>query len=620
MTASALLVGAAALAGAVAAPPGAPARPAVPEKLPVPMSAMRVKGWAGERLDACIRTQMSVKDVDYLATRFEHKTESGSWGALEPGIWQTEFWGKYMQAAVPMATGVGDRAWLRRLDGSVRTIVGSQLDDGYVGNYRPASRGEVCDVWGAKYVMMGLMHWYDAVGDRDALKAAERLGGWLKANFGEGRRSLAAEGPFNGLMNGSVLEPVMWLYYRTGDRAWLDYAGWIVRDLGENPKGPELFRLTEAKTPLAKCKPEEHGHKAYEKMSCVQGYLDYYSATGDERVFRIARAIAEQVAAEEIDIAGAGTSCERFGGFAAKQARAWEIPSEICVVITWMRLCERMLTLTDDPKWADELERTFYNAYLGALAADGSSFASYSALAGIRERIHPRQCRMWENCCSANGARGFVAFCESAAMRRGDEIWLNQYLPGIVRVGDVELDQFNDYPRGLSTSVTIGSREAKEFTLHVRVPAWSRKTVIELSDGTRLEPKAGAYAAIRRKWEPGDQMKVTLDGSVRRHVRDGHVAFTRGPVALARDVRFRDGDLSEPLRLGDATPAFRDTLPPDASMRIAATAFVGMGMHREHPERAVGFCDYASAGNTEDMRSFYRVWLPLVGWDGKEEP
>lgn len=49
MTAPALMLASAALAGATAAPPGAPTRPVVAEKLPVPMSAMRVKGWAGER-------------------------------------------------------------------------------------------------------------------------------------------------------------------------------------------------------------------------------------------------------------------------------------------------------------------------------------------------------------------------------------------------------------------------------------------------------------------------------------------------------------------------------------------------------------------------------------------
>ncbi len=588
----------------------------VQEKTPAEMSQLKVFGWAGERLNACIRNQMAIKDVAYLAAPFTHKTDTGSWGVLEPGIWQTEFWGKYMHAAVPMAEYAADVNWSDKIAASVNTIVKSQLDDGYIGNYTVTNRGDVCDVWGAKYVMMGLMHWYDATRDKKALEATERLAEWVKANFNEKKRSLAAEGPFNGLMNGSVLEPIMWLYKRTNEKQWLDYAEWIINDLGTNPKGPELFRLTEAKTPLAKCKPEESGNKAYEKMSCCQGFLDYYSVTGDKRAFTIARTVAEQALAEEIDIAGGGTHGERFCGFAAKQTRAWNTPSEICVLITWMRLCERLLTLTDDPKWADAIEKTFYNAYLGALAADGSAFASYSALAGIRERIHPRQCRMWENCCNANGARGFISFCESAAMKRGDEIWLNQYLPGLTHIGGIELDQFNDYPRTLTTSLTMGITEPKEFTLHLRIPAWSTKTILQMSDGTRLEPPAGKYVTLKRVWQPGDQVKLTFDSTVQRHILNGYVAFTRGPITLARDVRFHDGDLSEPLRAKpDNAVEFRDSFPPDASMRLAVTAYLGMGAHINQPSRTIGFCDYASAGSTEDMRSFYRVWLPLVDWE-----
>ena len=84
----------------------------------------------------------------------------------------------------------------------------------------------------------------------------------------------------------------MWLYKRTNEKQWLDYAEWIINDLGTNPKGPELFRFTESKTLLAKCKPEESGNKAYEKMSCCQGFLDYYSVTGDRRAFTIAHTVA----------------------------------------------------------------------------------------------------------------------------------------------------------------------------------------------------------------------------------------------------------------------------------------------------------------------------------------
>ena len=577
--------------------------------------AMKAYGLAGERLRACVGNQVAAKDPAYLAFPFTQKTETGSWGVLEPGIWQTEFWGKYMHAAVPMADLAADADWKARIGESVKTVLASQLPDGYIGNYRDDKRGDVCDVWGAKYVMLGLLHWYDSTGNRDALKGAEKLSGWVMSKFGPGRRSLGAEGPFCGLMNCSVLEPIVWLYRRTGDRRYLDYAKWIVSELDSNRSGPELIPLSLAKVPLKDRHADKDGHKSYEMMSCCQGLLDYYIETGDSRCFDAARSVAESVIKEELDITGGGTQCERFCGYAKLQTHDRRISSETCVLITWMRLCEKLLTVTGNADWADELEKTFYNAYLAALSADGSEFSSYGALCGTRERLHPQQCRMRANCCDANGPRGFVSFFHSSVTSCGNEVSVNQYVHGIVKVpcsasksGYVVIDQFNDYPRKLRSAITLALDAPATFTLRFRAPAWSDRTTVKAADGETKSSTEGGYVVFAREWKPGDQIEVVFDCRVKRHVAGDFAAFTRGPLVLARDVRFHDGDLSESI--ADETPVFTDTLPPAAAMYLAATALVKTGVH-EVPPRPVGFCDFASAGNSADAKSFFRVWLPV---------
>jgi len=608
-----VLMAAAVSAGLLAAADGDLAVSAADEAA---FASLSLKGLAGERLAACERNLVAAKDADDLAFPFTQKTESGSWDAVEPGIWQTEFWGKWMHAAVPMAVRSGDAALKARIAASVKTLLGSQLPDGYIGNYRADKRGDVCDVWGCKYVMMGLLHWYDATDDKAALEGARRLADWLMAKFGPGRRSLGAEGPFNGLMNCSILEPVVWTYRRTKEKKYLDFAKWIVSELDTNSDGPEIFAFAAKRTPLKACKPDKSGTKAYEKMSCCQGLLDYYLETGDVRCLRTVKTIAEQAIDEEIDITGGGTQYERFCGFRKMQTRDCWIASEMCVIITWMRLCEKLLAITGEAKWADEIERSFYNAYLAGLSADGSSFASYGGLGGTREHRHPRQCRMEENCCNANGPRGFLSFCGSIAQAKGDEVWLSQYVLGRCTVpcaaakgGRVVLDQFNDYPRKLESSLTLALEGPATFTLHLRAPAWSTNTLVRVSDGTTASATAGGWITLRRTWRPGDQVKVTFDGAVKAHEQDGHVAFTRGPVVLARDSRFADGDQSEPVVVEGGVPFF-ETMPPDASMHLGMTALLKTGCH-SHPPRSVGFCDFASAGNTDDRRSFYRVWLPV---------
>ena len=55
---------------------------------------VRLKGPLGERLDAMIERHVIGTDVDYITAPFQEKTETKGW-------WQTEFWGKYMHAAMP---------------------------------------------------------------------------------------------------------------------------------------------------------------------------------------------------------------------------------------------------------------------------------------------------------------------------------------------------------------------------------------------------------------------------------------------------------------------------------------------------------------------------------------
>ena len=114
-------------------------------------------------------------------------------------------------------------------------------------------------------------------------------------------------------------------------------------------------------------------------------------------------------------------------------------------------------------------------------------------------------------------------------------------------------------------------------------------------------------------------MDIRFEMPVVAHVLDHNVAFTRGPVLLARDSRFADGDLSEPFRRGikDGTvmPTFAEVRVPTDDMWMAFSATLPVGSHHENPEGAlpstVFFCDYASAGDTWTRDNFYRTWFPV---------
>ena len=630
---------------------------------------VRLKGYLGDRLDALIAHHVAAQDVDYITAPFMEKTETKGW-------WQTEFWGKWMHASVPYlqyATGgkpetqsatceVAEELSAKIARG-VERILASQEPCGYIGNYPDALRlGEGWDVWGIKYTLMGLLHYYDAETKAESaksranaarvLEAAKRLCDYVITEIGpNGRRGreLWQTGNWSGYASSSILEPVVWLYRRVAAREgedaarkYLDFATYIVKGMTEPEKGPRLIDLALKGVSVADRNGPDYKSdagwayvckygrsKAYEMMSCYQGLLDYVEVKsgGVERedlkkIRQAAILTAEDIVREEVNLAGGCASSEAWFHGAKKQHLPYVRLQETCVTITWMRLCERLLETTDDPKGADEIEKTFYNAYLAALKSDGSEFAGYTPLTG--SRYHGQHhCFMHTDCCTANGPRGFLCFLKGLFTTRGDVASFNFYSSALVK-GElpggrkVAFDMYSLYPR--TDRVRIVSHTEGVVRVRLRIPAWSAKTEVKVNGQPQTGVSAGTYFTLARDWKLGDIVELKFDMPVIAHTLDHHVAFTRGPVLLARDSRFADGDLTEPFRRGlladgQRMKGFSPVRTPSDDIWMAFSATLPVGAHHANPEGAnwvnVMFCDYASAGNLWRADNFYRTWFPV---------
>ena len=599
---------------------------------------IKLKGYLGDRLDAMIQGHVIGTDVDYITAAYQEKTENKGW-------WQTEFWGKYMHSAVPYAYYVDSAKLGNDLKHGVDRMLQSQEPCGYIGNYPDELRcGEGWDVWGMKYTMLGLLHYYDYVKGHDdaeaekVLNATKRLCDYVIGEIGlngKRNRELWTTGNWSGYASSSILEPVVWLYRRTKEEKYLDFATYIVKGMTEPDSGPRLLDLALKGVSVADRNVDgqdftknddwayvcKHGRsKAYEMMSCYQGLIEYYEVTGRKDLLDAAIMTANDIVKEEVNLAGGCASSEAWYHGARKQHLPYLRLQETCVTTTWMRFCEKLLDVTDDPKWADQIERTFYNAYLGAMKADGREFAGYTPLNG--NRYHGQNhCFMHTDCCTANGPRGFLCFLREFFRNDGKTATFNFYGSAIVP----GFDMYALYPR--TDYVRIVSHTTGALKLRLRIPSWSEKTQVKLNGKTLDGVMAASYFLIDREWKLGDIVEVRFDMPVVQHVLDHHVAFTRGPVLLARDSRFNDGDLTEPIRscVGDdvrggakdgaVMPTFTSVRTPSEEFWMTFSAILPLGSHHANPEGAnpasVFFCDYASAGNRWRRENYYRTWFPV---------
>ena len=580
-------------------------------------SSTRIEGYLGEKIDLVIDRRIKSEDPGYLVEPFRHKEENH--------LWQTEFWGKWMLSAAGAYNYNQDSELLSLMEKGVKGLLSTQMPDGYIGNYSEAAQLKQWDIWGQKYSLLGLLSWFDISGNKSALKGAERMADHLLELVGQGKTNIVKTGNYRGMPSSSILEPMVYLYRHTGERRYLDFAEYIVSQW-ETPDGPQLISKALSGVPVSSRFPHpdvwwsyENGQKAYEMMSCYDGLLELYRITGNQDYLKAVIVAVDDIIKHEINIAGSGTAFECFYNGVKYQTRPTYHTMETCVTMTWMKLCFNLLRLTGNPVYADQIEKSAYNALLASLKYDGTEIAKYSPLGGVRH-AGEEQCGMKINCCTANGPRAFVMLPAFAVMGYGDMICLNLYgkTESDLNIGknqSVIISQESDYPVTGMDIINVDPEIPGVFTLGLRIPAWSRDTKISVNDSVIDRINPGTYKLIRRKWSKGDRVMLNLDLHGQLYIQDGQQALLRGPLVLARDARFNDGPLCEAavVKADEDNVNLTPVSSKPANIWMAFTCPVVLGTDLEGSggkPRPVRFCDFASAGNTWGEDSRYAVWLP----------
>jgi DUF1680 family protein len=220
---------------------------------------------------------------------------------------------------------------------------------------------------------------------------------------------------------------------------------------------------------------------------------------------------------------------------------------EGCVTVTWLQLTAHLLELTGEVQYADELERTTYNALLAAQSPHTGEITYFVPLTGQRwygdrdRKMDPKI-----TCCSSSVPRGIVMIPEFASGTLNGKPALLEYIPGkhVLHYGtgdsrkNVTLHVRGDYPQTGDLEIEVEPEKAMRFPLMLRVPTWADGFEVTVA-GDRYRPAGNRLLEIDREWSPGDKVQVTIPLEI-RIVPDGDkttdtVAFVRGPQVLATD-------------------------------------------------------------------------------------
>ena len=550
--------------------------------------------------------------------------------------WRSEYWGKMMRGACFTYAYTQNEALYKVLEDTVRDLLTTQDAYGRITSYSFFKEFHGWDVWGRKYVLLGMQYFLEICRDNnladEVIASMKRQADYLIAKIGNGEVGKLpitnASEWWEGLNASSILEPIVRLYNLTGEQKYLDFAKGII-DAG----GLRSYNIFEAALEGKQYPYEYPVTKAYEMISNFEGILEYYRVTGEEKYKTMVTNFARLVIDSDITVIGcAGTTHELFDHSKVRQfdPKFDGIMQETCVTVTWMKFCWQLLCLTGDPAYADQMETSIYNALIGAINVNKHvckgqifNFDSYSPLLnGVRGRAvggHKDiiRNRFWWGCCVAIGAAGTGLIAMTANMQAKNGAVVNFYMPGeyTQALSDgktVKLTMDTEYPVGDTAKIKVCTDADAAFAISLRIPAWSKQTSVTVN-GEAIAAEAGTYCVIDRKWNCGDEITVKFD--MRTQIiyaadidpnADAesicHLALQRGPVMLARDSQLGE-DVTEAVTVIDnggyaeVEAVTVDAIPVKQAYRVKTT------------DGSITVVDYPSAGQNWDPTMPITIWI-----------
>ena len=107
------------------------------------------------------------------------------------------------------------------------------------------------------------------------------------------------------------------------------------------------------------------------------------------------------------------------------------------------------------------------------------------------------------------------------------------------------LTQATGYPWDGAITISVDPRAPADFALRLRIPGWCRSSELTVN-GQAIDLAAvteRGYAHVGRRWQRGDQLKLTLGMPVDRvyahpevRANQGRVALRRGPVVYCLEA------------------------------------------------------------------------------------
>lgn len=520
---------------------------------------------------------------------------------------------KWMEGAAWDLQTYNDPKRKAELDEIIDDVVAAQGADGYINTFfqgdlakeRFTKLGSHHELYCAGHLFQAGIAHYRVTGDDKLLSACIRFADYLTREFGPGKIEQPDGHP-------EIEMALVELYRTTGENKYLDLAGFFLGKLNF----PEMQQLG--------------GHAVRAMYTCCGG-ADYQAEAGDAAYAASSERLWQDLMDGKYYVTGGvGARYQQEAiGF------AYELPnlhaySETCAAIAHAMWEYRLLNIYADGKFADEMERAFYNGVISGVSLRGDEYFYVNPLASTG--THSRRAWYGCTCCPTNMVRTLAMIPGYMYSVSEDGIWVHLFDNSIVdyKLPDgtaFTLEQSAGYPWSGDISLKLGLSEPHRFKLRVRIPGWCERASLSVNDEDAGSVQPGSYAVIDRGWNDGDTVKLVLDMPVTLvecdpRVRENYrcAAITRGPlVYCAESVDNPDisvletcltsaGFSTEPLSSLEGAVAVRTEALAAETSAIGGRLYrkAGRTSYRKSPLTLVPYFLWCNRGKSQ-----MTVWMPV---------
>lgn len=472
-------------------------------------------------------------------------------------VFQDSDAGKWIEAAAYSLVLFPDEKLEQEVDELIDKIEAAQDTDGYLNTYytikdkdkRWTNLLEGHELYCSGHMMEAAVAYYEATGKDKLLKVMQKNAAHIYQHF-------ITEGHEGYPGHPEVELALLRMYHVTGDKVCLDLAKHFidVRGVDNTFYEKELakrnwkvwgndaknYDYQQSGKPVREQK-DATGHSV-RAVYLYTGMADLAAVTEDEELKDACRRLWESITERRMYVTGGIGSTVEGEAFTVD----YDLPNETayaetCASIGLMFFASRMLEMDADSKYADVMERAFYNTVLAGMQLDGKRFFYVNpleVLPGISGVIRTHRHDLPERpgwyacaCCPPNAARLIASFGKYAYSENADTSFVHLYADGEVTFENgMELKCETEYPYDFTVTYQVikGGK-----TLAVRIPDWSSTyTVKKNSEEIQGEVIKG-YLYLT-DMQDGDVIVLKLDDSVKRIYTSTKVAENTGAVTLQR--------------------------------------------------------------------------------------